>query len=225
MNRVIICLLSLIVFSNCSFSNNSRESKENNQINNDTIRVNVANINIDSIKHKNIWITNIGFQIDTTLFIPDTSVNKVLFLFDYLSTEKIFGDIDKLVIRHHETDDFPDIYFLSSNQKEYLKMVLYPGSSKNEFSKFEIGYSSLLSNNVITNKSSFENFYTESGIRLGITKEELIKIKGEHYQKDNEIIKYFLYDNELGEDWACYTAFYYFKNNKLVKFSYGFEYP
>ena len=78
-------------------------------------------------------------------------------------------------------------------------------------------------------KSDFENFYTESGIKLGVTKEALIKIKGKHYQSENqdnfEILKYSLYCDEFGEDWACYTASYWFKNNKLVKFSYGFGYP
>ena len=128
MNKYYLTFLFLLIFTNsyCGQSNKASYVNENNKI----------------------WKTNIGFQIDTSLFVPDTSVNEILFLENPNSTINVFENISSLV-RFHD-DDFPNVYFINSDKREYLKLTIYPGTTINDISAFEIGYTSLLNNEVIS---------------------------------------------------------------------------
>ena len=168
--------------------------------------------------------------------IPDSTINNQIIIMNDLSVLKTFGYIWNLVLR-----DPHRIYFVNKSGTEYLKMTFHSGNSENQFSEFEIGDISLIPENEPINKSNFEGFYTESGIRLGITKNELIKIKGKNFiaiknEHNLEGIRYNLESDYDGYDYIfkyeflerygypSYYAFYWFKNNKLVKFEFGFEY-
>ncbi|MEO6903376.1 MAG: hypothetical protein ABI315_09495 [Bacteroidia bacterium] len=163
---------------------------------------------------------------------PDISINKQLFLQNPESVEKVFIDIMPLLNKEAE---FPDLYMFNNNKKEYLRMVLFPGSSKNSISQFEVGYYSDLPANTKTTSSKLDSFYTESQIKLGIAKEHLIMEKGKNFKEENakdnqSIIRYTLSDFNKSDflkryNMPVYFAEYWFKSNKLIKYRFGFEYP
>ncbi len=172
-----------------------------------------------------------------TVFVPDTTINNILFLNNETSIIRNIGNTESLMIS--DEDYFPYVYFVSKDETQYIKMTIFAGSSLNSFDVFEIGYVRDIQYK-IPNKSNFENFYTESGIHLGMHKEEVRKIKGSRFVETKSdgfsIMRYQISEGEKfdGENYKSrflerngvgYSASYYFKNNKLVKFSYGFEYP
>jgi len=169
-------------------------------------------------------------------FHPDTTINKILILVNWRSIETNLGDVFKYVKdtednSHAYNDEHPFVYFNSRSGKEYLKMYEYEGSMVNEMSVFEVG----VINNTsfpIRHPSRFRHFYTESGIRLGITKQMLFSIKGRgykilkikgvpcyHYEYTN---KWFL---QLKREVGYYAEYYFNKKGKLARFRFGFEYP
>jgi len=74
----------------------------------------------------------------------------------------------------------------------------------------------------------FEYFFTSDKIKLGITKNNLIAIKGNNYKikkkNYNEILEYRIENNKFISRYnmPIYIATYYFNNNKLIKFRFGF---
>ena len=156
---------------------------------------------------------------------PDIEVNNVI-LGDQESVINKFGTLrDKII----EKEELPHVSFLNKDKTQKLKMVLFPGSGQNDVYQFCVEYVQKNSNGKILVLDDNE-FYTESGIKLGIMEEELIRIKGTPYRNNNDEIEYrilnyetscFLRKYNLPEYFAIYT----FKNNKLIKFHFGFTYP
>ncbi|MFN8258599.1 MAG: hypothetical protein U0W24_23115 [Bacteroidales bacterium] len=170
-------------------------------------------------------------EFNIKYFKPDTSINNNLFLNSPTSTIKILGDIMPFI---DNGADFPDAYFSNKSGMEYLRIVIYPGSFKNSLDLFEVGYSSSLSNIKTKIATEILSFETESHIRLGMKRKELIKIKGDKYtevdEKNVKIIKYILDDFDNSEflkryNMPVYIFQYFFDKDNLIKFSFGFEYP
>ena len=123
----------------------------------------------------------------------------------------------------------PDVYISSKDMTQYLRMELFPGSSRNEFSLFEVGY--------VKNKkqemrpSDYRDFMTESGIKLGLSRAAVIKIKGTDYKSEasatKEVIKYKINKGPFLQRYnmPVYYAMYTFINGVLEQFGFGFEYP
>ncbi|MBA3649697.1 MAG: hypothetical protein H0W62_14330 [Chitinophagales bacterium] len=174
----------------------------------------------------------ISITSDIHSFMPDTSINGLLFLNNPASIKNGFGDIMSLL---EKEKDYPDLYLLDSTKKEYLRMVLFPGSSRNSISQFEVGYYADLPAATKITTSRFLSFYTESQLKLGISKEQSIQIKESDYKeekgKNNQIIiRYVLNDFNKSAflkryNMPVYFAEYWFKENKLIKYWFGFEYP
>lgn len=161
---------------------------------------------------------------------PDTSVNKTIYLCNPSSITIIFGD---LMSQINKNADLPDITFLNQKGNQYLKMLFHPGDIKNSFSEFEIGYATDSLTNKST-KSNFISFETENGIKLGITKQELIKEKGIGYTSSMKAhvtcVRYFIGNFSKSSflnryNMPIYYSEYYLKDDKVVKFRFGFEYP
>jgi hypothetical protein len=159
-------------------------------------------------------------------FIPDTTVNRSIILDNETSILKVFGDIMDLLLPDTE-HEFPRVYFKNKTGTQFLKMILYPGGFNNYFTRFVIGDIAYFPQNEEINNSKFNDFYTESGIHIGISTSDLLKIKGYNCiitSNDNmQLYIYPIYSDEDDYHWAYYTAYYWFKNDKLVKFEYGFE--
>jgi len=64
---------------------------------------------------------------------------------------------------------------------------------KNEFYQAEI---SPYDKKIVPNPTKYANFSTESGIKLGISKKDLIKIKGNNFVETNHVLRYEISDYE-----------------------------
>jgi hypothetical protein len=158
-------------------------------------------------------------------FVPDSTIKSII----KLAGSEAEGELWSGVVPQNE-GVFKVATFSNSCGTQYLKMRQFPGSFKNSFGLFEVGKLDLKSKQDLK-KLPFESFVTESGIRLGISKEELIQIKGKKFQLVNrneaETLIYTLDDHTsvfLNKyNMPSYTAKYSFLNEKLVAFSFGFD--
>jgi len=129
----------------------------------------------------------------------------------------------------------PVTIFTDKEKKEYLIAYQYEGDVKNSFSCFEVGHlkddPKLEKENVV--KTKYDNFMTESGLKLGITLEEITNLKGSDFKvekKPNEEIIRYTIDNPDDPkikqyEMPPYFMEFYLKDNKVYKIIFGFEYP
>lgn len=164
-------------------------------------------------------------QENRNKFIPDTTVNKELKLLHSKSIELAIGDQTGKLI---EDEEASRIQFRNTGNNQYLTLYHLSGSNVNSFNKFEIGVLKEKSN--LYQPIKFDFFETESGIRIGIGLKELIRIKGKDYTKAIKngfvVINYGIKNGKniflKNYNMPVYNAEYYFKNDKLEKFSFGF---
>lgn len=158
---------------------------------------------------------------------PDTSLSGII-LRNPATALRIIGAANKI-------DSFGLYHFYSKDKKETLTLTQHSGDENNQISifKVELAYNA----NKGYKKLNIETFKTEKGIKLGLTKSELISILGDCYKiienKNNEIeFQYFM---ELPNDsktniltrnkMPIYFANYEFLDDKLVSMEFGFENP
>ncbi|MCC6725955.1 MAG: hypothetical protein IT258_15715 [Saprospiraceae bacterium] len=125
--------------------------------------------------------------------------------------------------------------FYSSDKKQKLGLTVHPGENYSQVSIFNISYSDNSKQNVQQIKS--KEFETEKGIKLGISKREIIEKLGTCYvakdsTKNGLVLNYRL---ELPNDsktkllksnnMPIYYAIYRLTNDKLENIEFGFEYP
>lgn len=172
---------------------------------------------------------------ETNQVVPDTTVNKKLLLSNDTSLQKFYTGNEN-IIAINEIRESPVIIFINKSKDEYLIAYQYEGSTKYAFECFEIGYFNDEKNlsKVKTYTISEENFGTETGIKLGMTSEELQSIKGNNFQKsktdDKTIITYRNSDFETSSFLKYHNMPSYFmeftlKQDKIVKIKFGFDYP
>jgi len=163
-------------------------------------------------------------------FQPDTSIVNILCLDNPAYTLHAMGDIMPLL----DADaDLPDAYLINKSGNEYIQVIFFPGSEANSFSQFVVGYSSDLSHHASLKPIPFDGFITESGIRLSLSKEDVIAKKGMSYKEQmnsgQQILTYELSDNTSDflkrYNMPSYITEYWFKDDKLIKYKFGFEYP
>ncbi len=110
-----------------------------------------------------------------------------------------------------------------------LKVI---GQGTKDHSNVVIRVEALLNNEPAYNRE----FKTEKGICLGVSKEYVLSKLGKCYKKsqqgNSEMISYRLESPKDSKtkllerhNMPIYFAVYYFKNNKLAAFDFGFEYP
>lgn len=161
-----------------------------------------------------------------SVFVPDISVNEKLLLNDYGSLQKFYPKVNslKLIEFIRET---PIIIFCNVSKNEYLYAYQYEGNLKNEFSCFEIGYCDEEIKNYA--HCDYKSFVTESGLQLGLTLEEVEKIKGKNYTKQGNKITYLIEDSDSvflrNYNMPGYFLECILQQNKVVKIKFGFVYP
>ena len=69
-------------------------------------------------------------------------------------------------------EELPYVIFTNENKTEVLKLYLFYGTKRNELYQAEI---SPYDKKTISNPTKYKNFFTESGIKLGISKKDLIR--------------------------------------------------
>ena len=156
--------------------------------------------------------------------VPDISVNDIK-LSDTTAVVLGYSDLKYNVIEDKE--ELPYVIFTNENKTEILKLYLFYGTKKNEFYQAEI---SPYDKKIVPNPTKYANFSTESGIKLGISKKDLIKIKGNNFVETNHVLRYEISDYEKSHflekyNMPIYFAEYTFDQDKLSKIYFGFEYP
>ena len=156
--------------------------------------------------------------------VPDISVNDIK-LSDTTAVVLGYSDLKYNIIEDKEV--LPYAIFTNENKTEILKLYLFYGTKINEFYQVEI---SPYDKKTIPNPTKYKNFSTKSGIKLGISKKYLIKIKGNSFVETNHVLRYEISDYEkfhfLGKyNLPIYFAEYTFDQDKLCKIHFGFEYP
>ena len=154
--------------------------------------------------------------------VPDISVNNIK-LSDTTAVVLGYSDLKYNVIEGKE--ELPYVIFTNENKTEVLKLYLFYGTKRNEFYQAEI---SPYDKKTIPNPTKYNNFSTESGIKLGISKKDLIKIKGNSFVETNHVLRYEISDYEKSHflekyNMPIYFAEYTFDQDKLCKIH--FEYP
>ena len=131
-------------------------------------------------------------------FVPDSTINN----FSLCSKTGLFRDINHFLDSLNGGDGPDWFILLVSNQNQVCKLLFYPGGYADEFPYFEVYYGSSSGIEGLKFKRiETDQFITESGIRLGISKSELFEIKGKNYSNElsteNEIIYNFDPDSEM----------------------------
>ncbi len=183
---------------------------------------NVTVSHIDTLETKALQID--PSEVD---FYPDTCIGMIS-LYQSNKIEKYLG---KDPMSRILDDYFPSLNVLSSDKTQKLTVIFHPGSVVNEFSEFSISYNT--DNEVETYITSDNEFITESGIKLGISIDELKGIKGipaSTIEDETVLISYKIVGIENSEflrryNMPEYYARYKFENGKLIEFQFGFEYP
>jgi hypothetical protein len=157
-------------------------------------------------------------------YTPDIKVNNIELSNNNTSLSN-YKNIDKLIVEDNQ--GLPYASFLNKNKTEKLSVYFFYGSGHDEFYQFKI---EAYNGKKFYNQLEYKNFITESGIKLGTTKTELLKIKGNTYTENEGVVKYVLsdYNNSCflqKYNLPVYFSEYTFKDDKLIKIYFGFEYP
>jgi hypothetical protein len=126
-------------------------------------------------------------------------------------------------------------HFHSKNNKEDLGVTVHPGDGYSQVSIFQVRYAD--NSKAKATPLDIEHFTTEKGIKLGLTKKEVVARLGNCFTtsdsaKNSIAINYRLESPQDSktkllerQNIPIYYATYKFIDNKLIKFEFGFEYP
>jgi hypothetical protein len=164
-------------------------------------------------------------------FIPDTSLSG-LKLQDSISLRSIIPEFMEKI-------DFAGpgarLFIFNKDKTETATLIFHSGSQSDLIA--EIKLNAFMDSEYIKDKSfklNIDHFKTESNIKLGITKAELVQLKGEAYIIDKmngkETLKYRITNDETSSfliryNYPSYYANYEFEKGLLKSVSFGFEYP
>ncbi|MDR2206160.1 MAG: hypothetical protein LBE36_08410 [Flavobacteriaceae bacterium] len=167
------------------------------------------------------------------IYQPDSTINNVLYLQDYTSTDRFYNKSElKSEIWIRES---PIVIFSNKSKKEYLIAYQYEGGTKNSFECFEIGYfvDDMKLESLYVYHTDYESIKTESSLGLGSSFEEIINKKGISYTEkqigDDLLIEYQINDMNTPflqrYNMPGYFEKFYLRDNKTYKIIFGFEYP
>lgn len=157
--------------------------------------------------------------------IPDTSLSNIK-LKDAKSATIILG------VKRLNGDTTYN--FSSKDKKEVLGVTVHPGDNYSQISIFQVRYADK-SNQATVLK--IDNFKTEKGIRLGLSRKEIIARLGNCYSvadstKYSYVINYRVEEPNDSktkllerQNMPIYYATYKFTSDKLIEYEFGFEYP
>jgi hypothetical protein len=180
----------------------------------------------DNKQIKNVEKVNAVTDTIANTFVPDSSINEKFLLNNERSLQEFYPNINTLKLVEFVREN-PIIAFCNTSKSEYLFAYQYEGNIQNEFSCFEIGYYNEKIKSYV--QSNYKEFTTENGLRLGLSLEEVERIKGKDYTKQGNKIIYkisdpnsaFLRNYNMPE----YFLEFDLQQNKVVKIKFGFAYP
>ena len=158
---------------------------------------------------------------------PDTSLNGIT-LRNSKSADNVIGTDNKV-------DKKEQYHFYSLMDAETLTLTQHLGDGKNQISIFSVSYSDKADHGY--KQLKVETFQTEKGIKLGLTKQQLVDKLGNCYavvdSTENCIELYYKIENPKdsktkileSNNMPAYYATYTFCKDKLRYYEFGFEYP
>ena len=167
--------------------------------------------------------------------IPDTTINNKIRLENHRSLSTFYLTKTPLSIVERLRES-PVIIFRNKSDREYLLAYQFEGNTENAYSCFEIGYFEDDENINLekSNQTQETYFQTESGLRLGLSLEDVTQIKGQEYEKLQSghytVLRYKIDDYESSNFLKKYKFPVYFieiklKNNSVTNIKFGFSYP
>jgi len=218
MKNILIIIFTLTLLTNCS------KLQKQTTVENERIELVPEPDKAERLKYEAIEKLK---KSNCTFNETDTSLSGII-LRDSESATKIVGSeniIDKL-----------DRYlFYSKLESETLTLTQHPGDSKNQISIIKVEKSNKASYGF--KQLNIDTFQTGKGIKLGLTKKQIIEKLGNYYApidstkgfielyyviaKPKDSKSEILDNNNMPR----YFASYKLRNDRLEKFEFGFEYP
>lgn len=131
-------------------------------------------------------------------------------------------------------NDRPLAYVCNTDSSERLALVYYEGDTAYVISEFRVEQVATQYIDCASPKKPIDHFISGKGIVLGMSREQLEHVLGkphhEHPQLD-EIVLIYRIDNKNASDFLqrhsapAYFGQYHFRQDHLVRFSFGFELP
>ncbi|HEV7868082.1 MAG TPA: hypothetical protein VGO90_10400 [Chthoniobacteraceae bacterium] len=151
-------------------------------------------------------------------------------LLDPDSAERVLGKRLKTV---EEDNDFPKAYCLNAARTEQLVLTQHYGALLHEFAEYQVTPVHVEGRGPVA--AGVGSWITGRGVRLGMSERELIERLGSPTKtsgrgKDRNL-EYRVAPNEgravdeILSDWELYYGNYQFREGRLVRFRFGFDYP
>lgn len=229
MNKQMILHLLFAVLASCQ-----SPQKEKVQTKNSNDYSGVLNKNQLVVKAKKLELGNTTAEAAAE-FQPDTTINKKLVLENHLSSKNFYARIETVDLLERLRTS-PVAMFSNASNSEYLLAYQYEGNTNHSFSCFEVGYMKDLKKVDVRkiNLLSEKSFKTESGLELGLSLPDVVKLKGIYYKKatnrNDVLLTYRINDLATSPFLMKYNMPGYFmeikiKGDEVVKILFGFDYP
>ncbi|NRT17179.1 hypothetical protein HNP99_003558 [Flavobacterium sp. 28A] len=218
MKNILILIFPILLFTNCN--NSSKVSGSENR----KIELVPEPDKAERLKYEALQeLKNSKCEIEN----PDVSLNGIE-LRNSESTISIIGDKDKI-------DKFDQYHYYSTFEKETLTLTQHPGDGKFQISIIKVELSDKESYHY--REINFNSFKTQNGIKLGMSKKQIIEKIGNCYASIDSTKSYIelYYRIESPKDTKAklleknnmpiYYASYKLWDDKLEKYEFGFEYP
>lgn len=217
MKSLLIIILTLVFLTNC----NNPQTKSVGQ--NDRLELLPEPDKAERLRYEAIEKLK---KSNCSFMEPDSSVSGII-LRNAESAAKVIGN--------NKMNNVEEYKFYSKLESETLTLIQHPGDDKNQISIFKIEKSTKASYGF--KELNLDNFKTEKGIKLGLTKKQVIEKLGNCYapidSTKNYIELYYLIEQPKDSkskilkknNMPVYFASYKFWNDRLEKFEFGFEYP
>lgn len=219
MRNILTLLLLIFLLINCNNSQTKTIDKNNDRL------------ELVPEPHKDERLLGEAIQklraTNCDFFEPDTSLDGIE-LRNSNSADKVIGTDNK-------TDEKEQYHFYSLMDAETLTLTQHPGDGKNQISVFSVSYSDKADHGY--KQLKVETFQTEKGIKLGLTKQQVIDKLGNCYalvDSTKDCIEiYYRIENPKdsktkileSNNMPVYYATYIFCKDKLRYYEFGFEYP
>lgn len=172
-------------------------------------------------------------QKSTSAFLPDTTINKRLVLEDSRSVKRFCPSGHEWKVSENNIRPYPFTLFVDGTGTHYLFAYLYEGNPANQYSAFEMGYASDIPQITTLHPRTVADslFATESGITLGMSEQELRRLKGKEHQRQEDNGTWLVYglDAQSGFCRRYHMPGYVMKvriaAKKVDRVWLGFEYP
>lgn len=125
--------------------------------------------------------------------------------------------------------------FISVNKDEMMRLSMHPGNNSSSISEFEVAVADV--NNKNSKVLNIEHFTSGKGVKLGMSKQDIINLFGINYKAEDSTKEFIRlnYRIETPADTKTYLlerynmpiyySIYEFRDDKLQRFKFGFEYP